>query len=185
MLVLQHFRVQKGHMVLYSCTLFYSTTNSSPNTTTTNKINYNYRLAIKYIIKMCKVVYVYHSCGHEKSTIFPHTPCEHHLANVQLSGLDPEFKQNLRLCRASRTRKVKTLEDDFCTLCDAKITDLPPRDGARHAQNLRELAASNEVKHRVWLAENVDLAQHQEDRRLEENVVDSQGSEMTDPRVGK
>lgn len=134
---------------------------------------------------MCKVLYLYYSCGHEKATIFPHTPCEHHLANVPLCGLDARFKPNLRLCRASRVRKVKTLEDEFCDACDARIIKLSPRGGARLARHLRALGAAKEGEHRTWLKANKDLAQHLEDRMIEENVVDSECSEMTDPRARK
>jgi hypothetical protein len=134
---------------------------------------------------MCKVLYTFYQCGHKDAIIYPHKSCEHYLANVPLSGIDPQFKQNLRLCRVSRKRKVKTLEDEFCETCERRICDLSPRTAAHLAQELRELGKEKEQEHRLWLRENVHLACYLEDNMLEENAVDSEDSEMADPLAGK
>jgi hypothetical protein len=131
------------------------------------------------------VLYIFYQCGHKDAIIYPHKPCEQYLANVPLSGLDPQFKQNLRLCRVSRQRKVKTLEDEFCKACEGKICNLSTRTAANLAQKMRELGKEKEQQHRLWLWENVHLACYLEDNILEENAVDSENSEMAHSLAGK
>jgi hypothetical protein len=133
---------------------------------------------------MCKVLYAFYQCGHKDAIIYPHKPCEYYLANARLSGLDPQFKKNLRRCRQSRTRKVKILNDEFCEDCETRICKLPPSIAANLAQKLHELGKEKEQEYRLWLRENVYLAHYLEDNMLEENAVDSENSEMADPLAG-
>lgn len=134
---------------------------------------------------MCKILYTFYQCGHKRAIIYPHTPCAHYLANVPLSGLDPQFKLNLRHCRQSRERKVKTLQDGFCDDCERRICNLSPRPAANLAQELRQLGWEQEQEHWFWPRENMYLAAYLEDNMLEENAVDSENSEMDDPLASR
>jgi hypothetical protein len=66
-----------------------------------------------------------------------------------------------------------------------RICKLSPKTAANLAQELRGLGKEKERVHRLWLRENVHLAQYLEDNMLEENAVDSENSEMADPLAGK